>query len=219
MDLLLWQLADSAFPTGAFTQSGGLEAAWQQREVTGIESLQTFLRCSAWQAGYSALPIVNAAHRAPSRLADLDSLMDVFLRNPVANRASRAQGQGFVSACARAFSSDAIRLLEADVRSGGLFAHLAPVFGVGLKGLDVPRRDAGRLFLYVTVRGVLSAAVRLAIVGPLHAQRMQADCHKDIEGVLERCGDLEDEDLAQASPLIDVFQGTHDRLYSRLFHS
>ena len=31
---LLWQLADSAFPTGGFAHSGGLEAAWQNGEVS-----------------------------------------------------------------------------------------------------------------------------------------------------------------------------------------
>jgi urease accessory protein len=32
-DWLLWQLADSAFPTGGFAHSGGLEAAWQHGEI------------------------------------------------------------------------------------------------------------------------------------------------------------------------------------------
>ena len=35
-DWLTWQVVDSAFPTGAFAHSYGLEAAWQQGEVDGI---------------------------------------------------------------------------------------------------------------------------------------------------------------------------------------
>src|SRR5450432_522762 len=42
-DWLLWQLADSAFPTGGFAHSGGLEAAWQHGEIRGAEDLASFL--------------------------------------------------------------------------------------------------------------------------------------------------------------------------------
>ncbi|HZH77778.1 MAG TPA: urease accessory protein UreF, partial [Archangium sp.] len=38
------QLADSAFPTGGFAHSGGLEAAVQQGEVRGREGLERFVR-------------------------------------------------------------------------------------------------------------------------------------------------------------------------------
>jgi len=37
--------------------------------------------------------------------------------------------------------------------------------------------------------------------------------------VLARCGALGEEDLAQTAPLLDLLQGHHDRLYSRLFSS
>jgi urease accessory protein len=37
--------------------------------------------------------------------------------------------------------------------------------------------------------------------------------------VLAACGDLSEEDVAQTSPLADLFGSTHDRLYSRLFQS
>jgi urease accessory protein len=37
--------------------------------------------------------------------------------------------------------------------------------------------------------------------------------------VLERCGELDEEALAQTAPAIDLFQASHDRLYSRLFQS
>jgi urease accessory protein UreF len=37
--------------------------------------------------------------------------------------------------------------------------------------------------------------------------------------VLARCANLAETDAAQTAPLIDIRQGTHDRLYSRLFQS
>ena len=219
MNLLLLQLADSAFPTGSFTHSGGLEAAYQHGEVRDIGELRAFGRAALWQAGYAALPLVNAAHIDPERLRELDTLSEAFLRNPVTNRASRSQGRAFVSTCARAFPSPAIGEIERRVRGDLLIPHLAPVFGAILSALNIDCRDAGRLYLYLVIRGVLSAAVRLGIVGSIHAQRLQAESRDDIERVLGRCCTLGDTELAQPSPLLDLFQGTHDRLYSRLFHS
>jgi urease accessory protein len=80
-------------------------------------------------------------------------------------------------------------------------------------------RIAQRLFLYNTSRGVLAAAVRLGIAGSYAAQRIQAGCGPVMDVVLERCGALDEEALAQTAPVIDLFQASHDRLYSRLFQS
>src|SRR5947208_7672034 len=87
-DWLLWQLADSAFPTGGFAHSSGLEAAWQQGEVDAT-SLSAFVHDVITQAGHGVVPFVTAAHREPGDLGAIDSQCDAFLRNPVTNRASR----------------------------------------------------------------------------------------------------------------------------------
>ena len=57
-DFTLWQLADSAFPTGGFAHSAGLEAAWQHGEVRNRSELQGYLLASLHQLGRAALPFV-----------------------------------------------------------------------------------------------------------------------------------------------------------------
>ena len=45
-DWFTWQIIDSAFPTGAFAHSYGLEAAWQHGEIGGPAQLKAFMhRC------------------------------------------------------------------------------------------------------------------------------------------------------------------------------
>src|ERR1700694_976067 len=71
LDFLLWQLADSAFPTGGFAHSSGLEAAWQHGEVRNRVELNSFLEANLDQLGHAALPLVTTAHDELGRLDEL----------------------------------------------------------------------------------------------------------------------------------------------------
>ena len=85
--------------------------------------------------------------------------------------------------------------------------------------LGLPLPTAQRVALFGTARGVLSAAVRLGIVGSYEAQRLQHGCAGWLDEVAGRCGASTTDDLAQTAPVIDILQAGHDRLYSRLFQS
>jgi urease accessory protein len=224
MHLLLWQLADSGFPSGGFAHSGGVEAALHHGEPMDAHALCRLVRDVLTQAGRCSLPLVTAAHRSgwsdpPTALVELDALCDVFLSNPVANRASRSQGQGLVTTCARSFAAPSLGSLQEAVRRKTLCGHHAPMFGAvsGILGID--RSVAQELFLFVTSRGFISAAVRLGAVGVYEGQQVQYRAGLEIPRIAKTCGDLLPLDIAQSAPMLDLFQSTHDRLYSRLFQS
>jgi len=216
--MLLWQLIDSGFPSGGFAHSGGLEASVHHGHVTG-DSFLTFARQTLAQAGRGALPLVTGAHREPESLAALDRLSDVFLSNPVANKASRAQGRALLASASRSFRHTSFASIEEHVRREQLAAHHAPMFGVVLKVLQASLIETQRAFLFVSLRGVASAAVRLGLVGTYEAQEVQAQLTRDVDLVIRNCGELEPRAIAQTAPLVDLIQSTHDRLYSRLFQS
>jgi len=226
-DFLVWQLADSAFPTGGFAHSAGLEAAWQHGEVRNRGELLSFLETNLRQLGRAALPFVTTAHDAPERLVELDELCDAFLSNHVANRASRLQGRAFLTAAERIFMErglqsvstlqDEITSKRTEVRAP--FAHFAPVFGASLRELAVPRDTTIRLFFFNHLRGLLAAAVRLNITGPMEAQILQHRLAVLAEEMSARSATCTLDDLAQTAPLLDLWQGAQDRLYSRLFQT
>jgi urease accessory protein len=219
MSSLVWQLIDSGFPSGGFAHSAGLEASAQHGAVFDLETVTTFARQTLAQAGRTSLPLMTAAHSRSRDLAELDALADVFLSNPVANRASRAQGRALLMSTARSFSDAPLSAIVNDVRGGRIAAHHAPVFGAVFRALEIGRRDSQRAFLFITLRSVTSAAVRLGLVGGYEAQTILSLVSANIDPVIGVCGGLGPRDIAQTAPLVDLFQSTHDRLYSRLFQS
>jgi len=218
-DWLLWQLADSAFPTGGFAHSGGLEAAYQYGEVTGRDDLLAFLQAALRQCGSSSLPFVAAVFDRTHSLDHADAFCDAFTSNHVANRASRLQGRAFVNSAARAFALSALAEIRDRMAESESPAHFAPVFGEVTRLLGLERVEAFRLFLFTQLRGWISSAVRLNIVGPIEAQSIQGRVSTLAEEVLQACSGLSLDDAVQTAPLLDLFQNGQERLYSRLFQS
>jgi urease accessory protein len=213
------QIADSAFPTGGFVHSNGLEAAIHHGRATTAEGLDEYVREHLWNAGRASLPFVAAAFDAPAEVWALDAWTDATLTSHVANRASRTQGRTFLATCRRTFDVPALLTLAARSRSRDVAAHFAPMFGAALAGLGLERRDALALYLYVTLRGLGSAAIRLGIVGPHEAQRLQHRHGITLDAVLAECATLSPGEATIVAPLLDIMGATHDRLYVRLFQS
>ena len=206
---LFLQLVDGAFPSGGFAHSQGLEAATHLRGPIDVEA---HLVETLWQVGRGTLPFVRAGD-----LQALDALFDASCTSHVANRASRAQGRAFASTCARIFDAPAIQTINEHARRGP--AHHAPIFGAVFAALGLSAHEAQTGFLHGSARGVLSAGVRLGLIGPLEAQRVLADASPLLERIIAECTPIAPEESAQAAPLVELFGALHDRLDGRLFQS
>jgi urease accessory protein len=216
MSWLAWQLADSAFPTGAFAHSSGLEAAQQSG---GLACLETFVAAALHQQATTALPLIGAVNRNRSLVDEADALWEAITSNHVANRASRGIGQAMLATAAKSLGCEELVLLRRRIRRAGMPGHQPVIYGAVTGSLGMPATEAQRLYLFTAARDLISSAIRLGIIGPTHAQACLRRAERSAQAALRVAAGRDWRQPASAFPLQDLQQGLHDRLYFRLFHS
>jgi urease accessory protein len=210
-----------------------------------MPSFNTFLRLSLSTLASTALPYVLAGYREPCEIETLDNDFDASTPCTVARRASVAQGRALLAVWDRSFKSQyspktanangaingasgsenamkALAAFSAALRtSEHLNAHLAPLWGLVTRILSVPLHDAAYLFLFSHARTVISAAVRASVMGPYQAQSVLAnsDLQDRIRGLVDEGWQRSVQDVGQSVPVMDLWVGRHEKLYSRIFNS
>lgn len=173
----------------------------------------------------------------------------VMAANAVGRRASLAQGVAMLTLYLKCFTEEGLALdpgvvkrFKNMVRAEQVNGHFPICFGLVCRYLNV---DLGKnekkvapdniscltalrfyrlentlhLWLYLFARTLYSSAVRLNIIGPYEAQKLLLRSREPIEGIIRKTRDMTIDDCCQINPLLDVCQGMHDRLYTRLFNS
>ncbi|KAH6622114.1 hypothetical protein C7974DRAFT_314730 [Boeremia exigua] len=239
-------LSDSALPLGSFAFSSGLESYLAHHKLSPSSASQlplfnTFLRLSLSTLASTALPYVLAGYRNPEEIEVLDNDFDASTPCTVARRASIAQGRALLAVWDRSFKAQytlsagnggevegrdaavsALTTFSATLRkSPHANAHYAPLWGLVTRILAVPLHEAAYMFLFSHARTVMSAAVRASVMGPYQAQALlaSAELQSRIRGLVDEGWVRKVEDAGQSVPVMDLWVGRHEKLYSRIFNS
>ncbi|KAG5936714.1 hypothetical protein E4U53_000164 [Claviceps sorghi] len=240
-------LSDSQLPIGSFAFSSGLESylahSPPRRGTTTATAFSSFLALSLSSFAATTLPFVLAGHREPSSLVSLDDQLDAAVVCTVGRRASVAQGRALFSVWERSFRAalPAARAHAPFLRDFGALlgqgraapggdgeeepppvsAHLAPLFGVICAVVGLSARQTAYVYMVSHVKALVSAAVRASVFGPYQAQRVLAggEVQAMIAGVIEREWETRVEEAGQSVPVMDLWMGRHEVLYSRIFNS
>jgi urease accessory protein len=134
------------------------------------------------------------------------------------NNISSSAATDEVHAILKAFSTSLRATSNNDLPSN---AHLAPLWGVITLLLRIDLKSSAYLFIFSHARTVVSAAVRASVLGPYQAQAVLAttDLQRQIGALVEKYWDRTTEDAGQSVPVVDLWVGRHEKLYSRIFNS
>ncbi|KAK6350703.1 hypothetical protein TWF718_003889 [Orbilia javanica] len=236
--LHLWLLlADSALPIGSFAFSSGLESYISHRSLrpsispkpTPRSELARFLRLSLLSVSTTTVPFITAAFKSPSSVLALDDTFDATTTCEVARRASISQGRALCSVWDKSFVSSFLKVGgggEDGIPTHYRPDHFGPSWGYitrlsGLKDTEETLEQVVFVFLFNHVKALLSAAVRLSLIGPYVAQQILAseEVGRLVRMAVERGGRIGVEEAGQSVPTVDLWQGRHERLYTRIFNS
>lgn len=231
-------LSDSALPLGSFAFSSGLESYLGHRPLRPTPSIYPFLSLSLSSVAGTTLPYLLAAHKNPSLLPSLDDILDACTLCLVARRASIAQGRALLTLWERAFRGTILATLPACLalasfsnelkgvgsgacEPGEVNGHYAPIWAVVTSAMGISVQESAYAFLFNHAKAVVSAAVRASVMGPYQAQGVLAGAW--LRGEVAKCmrdnWGVEVEDAGQVVPLVDLWIGRHEMLYSRIFNS
>lgn len=174
--LALLQLCDTAFPSGAFAFSGGLEALVGEGRVQGAAQVGDFLTDEVlprW-AGFDRVFLRRAhATRDLEEIARIDADCELHSTVESLASASRRTGRAALSTHTRLGTPGCAALL-AQVRAGQTPGHAAVVQGLAGNGLGLALAPLEAGTLHALALATLSAAVRLGALGAMQAQQILA---------------------------------------------
>ena len=220
LPLFLW--LSPAFPVGSFAYSHGLEWAVEAGDVVDVSSLRDWLAdLAAFGAPRTDAVLFAAAHRA-AEAADWRSLNEINeLAIALAGSAERrlettAQGSAFRLAARAAWDCEA--LARVPERAGEAIAYPIAV-AAAAAGRGMARERAAEAFAVALFANLVSAAVRLSVIGQTDGQRVLAGILRDASAMARAAAGATLEDLGASAFRSDIAAMRHETQYSRLFRS
>lgn len=214
----IWQ-ADSAFPSGAFAFSGGLEGLAAQGMPGGRAALASVMRDLLLHRWASADRVALArAHRACGdldRIAMADDALDATILPAPLREGSCRNGAALLAAHARLGQPTAQRLRHARAQ-GRLHGHLPVMQGAIFHALGMTESAATAAAGYAAIAAIATASVRLGRVGAIEAQSAVAGMLPLLAG-LAADPPADDAPIEGFLPLLDIAAARHARAGVRLF--
>jgi urease accessory protein len=206
----LLQLASPALPVGAYSYSGGLEAAVEAGVVHDAASAERWIG--------DVLEHSMARMEAP--------VLWRMMREP----ADRAKWNEFFLA-----SRETAELRAETVQMGFSLARLLEDLGAGTIGVEEPSFPAAfsfaveqwriepqaalQAYLWAWIENQAMAAVKSIPLGQTDAQRTLLSLGAKLPAIAESAGALEDDELTNFAPGLALLSARHETQYSRLFRS
>ena len=222
--LQLLQMADASWPTGAFAFSNGLEALVQLGRVSDVESFLIYLESYLIQLSEADLVFMNSAFEVnddelETRLSEI--LMDWHAFNLVETmrKANILSGENWFRLIASVYSPGGIDRLRSFFKVDDRPMYFTIVFPLLLKMIGFDLISIHRIFYHMALRDQINAAIRLGLLGPELAQKIHFKFIGICENLRVNNKNRKYYEACRSQPALELAQGSHQYLYSRLFQN
>jgi urease accessory protein len=215
------QHADSFFPAGTAAFSWGIEALradWHLRSAAELEAFVAAQFEHRWARSDRAFLVwAHRRHHDLMQVAAIDSQADAMALPREQREGSIRAGAALLGMHERLGTpgAGAYRLLVRDQHVPG---HLAVVQGLAWAGVGLDEASAAAAAAHGFAQGLVGAALRLAMIGHVDAQRILTRLRPSLARSL--AGPVPDlADIAAFTPETDIAMMRHEAQTVRLFAS
>jgi urease accessory protein len=223
--LRLLQLTDSAFPTGAFAHSFGLETLVARGVVQTAAALEEFITNTlrhglAPSDGVACVAAARAGAAWEDVLRRLDSRLTAMKTVTEFREASRAMGTRFLRTVTQLFSLPRALTYLAAIDARTLDGHISLSYGLVCHDLDLPLQPAMAAWFRHYCASLVSVGVRLIPLGQTAGQALLAHLGAPILNAVELALGRDIDTMASFAPGQELAGILHrDVLTTRLYIS
>ncbi len=214
-ELMIWLSA--SFPVGGFAYSQGLETAVEKGWVTDRSTLANWLHGLLEHGSLrNDLVFISLIQQADG-CAQIDALIDLATAlQPTSERNGEAitQGRSFVQAYEAAWRAGSPSFTEL---TGPM--TLPAALAIAARQHAIPVRACLEAYAIAFLNNLVSAAIRLGVVGQFDGQRIMADLLVPARAVCSGSLNATEDDLGSATWGADLASMLHETQTTRLFRS
>ncbi len=217
--LLALQHGDNFFPSGTQAFSWGLETLVAGGMVSNAEQLNEFVASHLkWRWNWFDRPVLAACyrtHKSTQNILELDVMVETRTLGKEARECSRRAGEAFLILHSRLGNTIAADYRNRILKSEA-YAHNAVVQGLIWRSLGIECSQAELMSAHMLRTQLVSAALRLGVIGHIDAQLIISEQQSLIEQLLEQ-EVIPVERIGSFTPQIEIAVMQHEVQSSRLF--
>ncbi len=223
--LSLFQLCDSTFPNGSFSQSFGLETYIQKDLVYDAESFLKWLKAYvneqlAYADGLGVKLIYEALEEGDlEKVWEIDHLLKIQNLARESREGTQRMGESMLNIAEAIYGFEHLTSYRERIGEKKSFGHPAVVFTIAGYELQVDKETTILYYLYSTMIGLVQNAVRAIPLGQTTGQKIVYQFQKDLQRARDKIMNLDEADFGVVSPGLELGQMQHERVKIRIFSS
>jgi len=223
-DLGLMQLSDSFFPTGFYTMSNGLETLFDEKRLTGLDDIESFISSLITnQLGPAdCVALSNAYDFASSR--DIEGIISadrglysMKLIKEIRDATCRSGSQMLKCIKSLVKDNDVLNRYFVAVKNSETPATHPIVTALSCNIMGIEKKRAVLLMLYGFSASMVGASLRLGLIDHLQSQEIIHRLKPLVKKTVDDNITKKLNEMWQFAPEADVIQILHEQKFSKMF--